>query len=569
MTKTFPLVKVKLAAAGWNLGAFALLFCTTVSLQWLDGAFASEFGNHPDEAAHYVTGLMVRDYCWSGNWLHPRAYAEEYYVHYPKVALGHWPPFFYLLQGIWMSVFPIGRISLVLFLAVLTTSVATVVHQEVRRLYGRWAGLSAGLLFLLLPLVQQAAAALMADILMALLCLQAIRAYGRFLEQPRWQDASAFGVWSSLAIMTKGSGLALALLPATALLFRRRFDLLRRGTFWLPAVLVAILCAPWYFLTLGMVQSGWFESELSWSYFLNALRFYSFGMVGALGGGFFALAVLGLFAQLLLPFWRGGASGRWSAFGGWLVAFFAFQCLVPCGVEDRFLLTVLPILVIAVAAGAELVLRFISGLGSRPLPRLLGVFALSVLFLVFLNPLPKAEVVAGYSSVASEILGDRDGSGLVVLVSADPCGEGMFVSEIAQRDRRHAHVVLRTSKVLSSSHWVGKDFVLRFASEEEVSRFLENLSVDYIVLEMTAPLEKQSPDQRQLLTCLRSAKSPYRLSGTFDLLRRNKVFPEGIYVYRRQSIGSSSPRTVRVPMDTMLGKTLEVTLPPGSGRDPS
>ena len=30
------------------------------------GAYHAEFGSHPDEAAHYVTGLMVRDYLASG-----------------------------------------------------------------------------------------------------------------------------------------------------------------------------------------------------------------------------------------------------------------------------------------------------------------------------------------------------------------------------------------------------------------------------------------------------------------------------------------------------------------------
>ena len=544
-----------------DLGACVLLFGLTVLLQYGNGAFASEFGNYPDEAAHYVTGLMVHDFCWSGNWLHPRAFAEDYYVHYPKVALGHWPPFFYLLQAMWMSVFPIGRSSLVLFMAALTTGLATIVYLTARRLYGGWAGLGLGALVLLLPPVQEWSSALMADILMALLCLQATLAFGRFVDHSRWQDSCAFGLWSSMAILTKGTGLALALLPLSALVFSRRFTLLRRWTFWLPAVLVAALCAPWYFLTLGMVQSGWVESAPSWTYSLHAVRYYSREIVVSLGAGLFALALVGLIARLLLPAWRGGASGLWSAFGGWLAAFVILNCVVPCGAEPRFLLPILPIFVMAAAAGAEQAARFLAAVFVRPMPQLLGPVLIGFLFLAFVNPMPKAASVRGYADVASAILNDAEGRRLVLLVSGDTCDEGMFVSEIAQRDRQHAHIVLRTSKVLSSSHWVGKNFALRFATAEEAARYLEQLSVDFVVLDMTVPPEKQFPDQRQLLTCLESASPRYRLAGKFPLVRRNEVIPDGIHVYRLQATVSSSPRIIRVPMDAMLGRTLEMALP--------
>ncbi|HTU89671.1 MAG TPA: glycosyltransferase family 39 protein [Gemmataceae bacterium] len=554
--------RVKWVEMSSDLVAYLIFFGMVVVLQYCNGAFSNEFGgNWSDEAAHYVTGLMVHDYCWSGDWSHPRAFAEEYYIRYPKVALGHWPPFFYLLQALWMSVFSIRSSSLILFMAVLTVSMTAAVYREARRLHGWWAGLGLGALLLMLPLVQLSSSMLMADILMAFLCFQATQAFGRYLDHNRWQDACAFGLWSGMAIMTKGTGLALALLPLPAVAFSRRFDLLRRWTFWLPAVLVAGLCAPWYFLTLGMVQSGWFESEVSWSYFLKAARFYSHGMVSSMGAGLFALAVLGLFVRLILPAWRGGATARWSAFGALLASSFLFQCLVPCGVEERFLLPVLPVLVIAVVAGAEQAVGFLSSVSARPMPRLLCPISIGFLFLAFVNPMPKNVAVFGYSEAANGILQNTSERGLVLLVSADTCGEGMLVSEVAKRDRRHAHIVLRTSKVLSSSHWSGKDFALRFANEQEIARYFEQLSVDFIVLDMTIPPEMQYPDQRQLLAYVESASSPYRLAGAFPLVRRTKVFPDGIHVYRLQSAASSRPRNIRVPMDAMLGKTLEIALP--------
>ena len=75
------------------------IFAVVVALQWTHGAYQAEFGAHPDEAAHYVTGLMIRDYIAAGMPGHPMAYTQNYYNHYPKVALGNWPPLFYCNPG--------------------------------------------------------------------------------------------------------------------------------------------------------------------------------------------------------------------------------------------------------------------------------------------------------------------------------------------------------------------------------------------------------------------------------------------------------------------------------------
>ena len=46
--------------------AFVCFFLCALLLEWRGGAFAAEFGGTADEAAHYVTSLMVRDYVASG-----------------------------------------------------------------------------------------------------------------------------------------------------------------------------------------------------------------------------------------------------------------------------------------------------------------------------------------------------------------------------------------------------------------------------------------------------------------------------------------------------------------------
>src|SRR5262245_40822438 len=84
-----------------NLFLLLILLIPVVALQWLHQDYRCEFGSEPDEAGHYVTGLMVRDYVAAGCRGNPMHYGQEYYEHYPKVALGHWPPGFYLVQAAW------------------------------------------------------------------------------------------------------------------------------------------------------------------------------------------------------------------------------------------------------------------------------------------------------------------------------------------------------------------------------------------------------------------------------------------------------------------------------------
>lgn len=104
-------------------GSLAVVFLVslllTLAWQWRGNAYQSEWSGDPDEPAHYVTGLMVHDYIANRMPAEPMAYASRYYDFYPKVALGHWPPMFYVIQAAWTLLFTPSRISLLLLMATL------------------------------------------------------------------------------------------------------------------------------------------------------------------------------------------------------------------------------------------------------------------------------------------------------------------------------------------------------------------------------------------------------------------------------------------------------------------
>src|SRR5438309_4796035 len=118
-----------------DIAVWLLLLAAVVCLQLVSGAYRGEFGGYPDEPAHYVTSLMLRDYVVHFHFESPLRFAEDYYHHYPKVAFGHWPPFFYIVQAAWMGLFSAARASVRLQIACTTALLGFGIFREAGRLF--------------------------------------------------------------------------------------------------------------------------------------------------------------------------------------------------------------------------------------------------------------------------------------------------------------------------------------------------------------------------------------------------------------------------------------------------
>ena len=542
-------------------GAVFLLFlAVAVALQWKRNAPQSEFGGHPDEAAHYVTGLMVHDFVLHGNWSDPIGFAEQYYVHYPKVAIGHWPPFFYIVQAAWTAVFPISRASLMLFMAVITALLAASLYQAIRQEFGAAMGFVLALAFVALPLVQKYTGMLMAEMLVALLHFWTVLAFGRFLNTGRGRDALVFSVTAALAILTKGSGMALALVPPLAVLLTCRFGLLKRWAFWLPPAFVLVICAPWYFFTMKYIQNTWAEESVSVTYTAEAAWRYSKWLVTALGYGLSLLGVVGLLLQMRTPWRKNNENGRWIAVTAYCLALAVFQCLVPCGLEERFLIPIIPFALLAAAPAA-------SWLTGRVVPRRLtvragGLIAAMLLGLVFFLETftIRGWACYGYGPIARSITSTSEFDGTVLLVSSDTCGEGMRIAEMANDEERPGHVILRGSKVLQSSDWLGRHYSCRYQSASEVMAYLESIPVGLVIVDSSVPRDADSEDRSLLLEAIRANPSRWETLGSYDLRRPGRDHPRALSIYRLVTQGRAA-QAISIDMRGMLGKPLEWKTP--------
>ena len=499
----------------------APLIGITIALQWFGNAYSSNFGvEEPDEPAHYVTGLMVHDYVAKGFPAKPLQFARDYYLHYPKVALGVWPPFFYVIEAAWMLIFSSSRASVLLLSASITVSSALILLFAVRAKFGDMLAFLMAAAYILLPAVQTSTQSVMIDGLVALLDLLAVLQFGLYLDRGKTKYAYAFGVFGALAALTKANSLALVLVPAIVIAITRRWRLLYRKEIWLALLIIAVAAAPWNLFLIQLAahsaslirKDGLFAFDRAGSYLRT---------LGQVAGVFLILALPGVWTTIVRPFRGKRASGFWASLLALIVAGFLFHTVVPANVvEPRYLLPCLVPVLLFGAAGLHSIAR------DAPLKdslRKWGAAAVvsitAIAFFVFQFHIPRRDQ-PGFDSTAQRLA--QVPTPQAILVSGNSSLEGMAVSEIAMRDVRPRHFVLRSTKVLSASDWNGQGYRSRFERPQEISEYLESVPVDY-VLTSDASGENNRLHHRLLLEALRSHPEVWRIEptgGPFSLWER-------------------------------------------------
>jgi hypothetical protein len=509
------------AHAVWRgVAVAALFFAVTVLLQSLSGAWHSEFSGYPDESAHYVTGLMIRDYLAGMHYAEPMQFAKDYYARYPKVALGHWPPFFYIVEAAWMLIFSASRMSILLELAFLTTLIAFLMYTTVKDLYGWRAGVLAGLLIVCLPVMQVYSSEVMAESLLVLTSFAAVLYFARYLKSERWTDSLWFGVFASLAILTKGNGWDLALVPPVALILTRRYRVMRNASFWLPALVAGVLCGPWQVLTLKMAQRGWNGGDQpNMAYTIHALWAFVPVYLTMIGWGLAAIIVAGIVVTVAVPYFRGSVEPLYAAMFGLILAAWLFHSIVPAGVEARKLIVAVPALILFLFAGGEWLASWL-----RWRPEVIAAIV-AVLFAIQVFAIPR-ETHYGYSEAAEMIHSRPELRNLAILVSSERDGEGMLVSELAMRDHPPVRTILRGTKVLSSTDWNGHVLERRVRTPEELLTYLRDNKVDLLVCDTLSPAITLE-HQRMVRETLETYRDRFRLIGKFKGETNGLV-----YVYR-------------------------------------
>lgn len=115
----------------------------------------------------------------------------------------------------------------------------------------------------------------------------------------------------------------------------------------------------------------------------------------------------------------------------------------------------------------------------------------------------------GYPQLVRDLLGRPELSSSVMLVAADAAREGAFIAEVAMHERRPGHIVLRSTKALARSTWLGENYQTKFRGPGEVAAYLESIPVSLVAVDtgVSPPLR---PHLGQLLAALHQRPNYWR-----------------------------------------------------------
>lgn len=432
----------------------AALASVALAMQLGSGTYGADFTGDPDEPSHFVGGVLVAQYLerpWPAS---PMAFAENYYLHYPRFAIGHWPPVLYLLEGAWFSFLGGTRTAALLLQALIAFLLALGVYACVRAKTSWAPALTAAMLLLVSVPLQRALGSTMADSLTALVVGAGAVAFARYLARPSLGRGWWFGLIVAIAMLTKGSALPLLLVPGLAILVARRFDVLGRLDLWATALPVLLLAGPWYLFARR------FDSPNHNNLFKPRLLD---GLVCWLD--YPAVMALAVLVALVLLVKRDPLVAA-------LMALVASYVLVPLAIahfnDSRHLMPG--------AAAAAVLAGWV--LGRLPAWTMGAAMASLLLHGGGWMSYPAAKIRPWVSSFT--------GAERVMLAGRD---DGAVVAAMAEYRPRGGPIVLRSMRTMAISDWNGGHYSLLVKDVEQTRQRLKELGVGLVVLPRTLSAE--------------------------------------------------------------------------------
>jgi hypothetical protein len=536
---------------GEGLVAFTVLLGFIVTLQILAGAYASSFGGigKEDETADLVSSLMVRDFLARLDLRHPWQFAQQYYYHYPQVAIGVWPPVLYGALGVWFLIVGASRGAALMFIAIVAAATASVIYFTGKRLIGRWAGGMAAVLFIASPLVQESSAVVLSEHLTTLGMLVSTLYFARFAKTERISDGLAFGAIAAVAILTHGNAWALGLMPGITLALTNRWYLLRRLGLWVAAVPVLVTCVPWYVWWPGEidVRSGGVASL-----FVEAVPGYLWFIYLSIGLPVLIFAVVGVWETLIRIRPRTEVAPEWAALAGLAMAAFILHCVLPIPIQSRCMVLLVPSTVLFSAAGVKKIADRLSARLTIGVACVGLALTLIATFSVGSFALPSPQVKnGGYEALVRDVMARVSNVPQVWLISSGAAGEGCLVLAVALHEARPTSYVLRGKTILAGGDWFWRNQQDRFDAPAKLAELLDDLSVTIIVIDDKIPPSQHRPYQDRLRELVASENDKWQRVRAYPQTQGGVVFPNSLHVYARRPVASLSIAAPAIRLDRL------------------
>jgi hypothetical protein len=202
------------------------------------------------------------------------------------------------------------------------------------------------------------------------------------------------------------------------------------------------------------------------------------------------------------------------------------------GGEARHLIPALPALIFFAIAGADWIA---SCLVERGLTQKLAtglVFAIALLAFGFGTFSSPQKGCGGFGSAAEFLLNSSAADKSTFLVSSDARGEGMFIAEVAMREKRPGHIVQRASKAFASSSWSGTRYETKFESEEAVAKYLRETGVAYLIMDNSIPDHARKEHHELLMQAVAQDPEHFALIHSYAIERNGRQTENAIKLYQ-------------------------------------
>ena len=494
-------VPYKRPSASFLLLAYLVAITVGTFAMVLARAYQSGFSG-ADEPSHFLNGYFIANYVSAHFGANPMSAAADFYIHYPKISIGHWPPAYYGFLGLVFLVLPPTMPVAFAINVLLAALPALGIAAALAMLADRRTAIAGVLVYALTPLVLEGHAMFMVDQPLAACLVAATALWIAYALAPGWGKAIGFALLAALAVLIKGNGWLVVFIPVFHILLTGNWKLLLSIKLVAAAALAALLVVPWYMLTAKIAADG-FNYQAGLPYASKALLANLLTLSHNLTPAGVLLALFGVAAEFRV---RARSALRWLIVSGILslvLATLLLQSLVPVDIVDRYMAPALPAVVVLAALGVRHLLALLAARLARPAPvaAVLAALLAAVMAVPGVQHLaarpPKADT--GIALISSELAAGRQPA--LTVIDGPAGAEGAFIAQMAVHDTQLQGYVIRASKLLADSNFMGSSYALKYSNAGQVLDELRRLGVQHVVIvrQNNAPAYPHSTQMRDAL----------------------------------------------------------------------
>jgi hypothetical protein len=491
-------------------------------------------------SSHMLNGVFYKDMMAEMGFFDPRAFAERYYVQYPSLTVGIYPPFFYVVEAFLFTLFGISPTVAKLAVSLFAVAGASVLLRLLRRWFPLWLSVIGSVLFLLQPSVVFAQKNVMLE--MPFLSMSIIALYFLVVATERENRWAAFlaPLFSAVAFLTRQSAVFLVPMALVWIILGRNWRLVRSIPFLLGALAGLVVLMPWIILNLTIGRGHLAHLEFGSSNIWTNCLFYWKHASEIISLPILVLVILGI----LLVFKYGKQNSfRFALIWAGSALFFLLPMKLA---EYRYAIGLIPALII-------LCLHVIHSLKSHleSLPQGKKVFIAFVVVLIVFHVTARevwdSPDVRGFDKIADFVCSDR----LCVSVLYDGYHNSNFILHMRMRDEERRVFVFRASKVIFSTRFhieMGYNELIKDRSAFE--GLLTRYSIKYIIQEEKDALG--TPANKRLRKWVQGQR--FRVVRKFPILDGNLQECGRVLVYEYLDYIRRPLKDIELDMPSMGGR---------------